>query len=230
MKKIFFLSAAVLLVFVGGCASTDFSADNDAASDQESAAVVNSNASVRTNTNTATVNANSATTNANINSNLNTNAAGNSNVNAAVDEDGAEPNPTADNEVNGDGEEADEEFQVKVGEVSADSATFVFSKAVRADEIDSAHIEHCIVSLSAVAVENNEDPDCTAATAAAGFSLDFDPDSQSVVVTNSGDTWGADGGPFQTGCASCVSAVRFTGLYTEDGDLVKTMLVEVNSL
>lgn len=225
MKKIFFTFAVAGLLFAfAGCSATNTEGDT---LEVDEGGAVNSATRVVTNTNVNTVNTNIAKVNTNTsaaeNVNTNTNAAGNSNVNAAADdEDEAEPNPTDDNEVNLDGE-----VQIKVGEVTADSAKFVFSQAVRDDEIDSAHIEHCIVSLSAVAVENNEDPDCTAATAAAGFSLDFDADSQSLVITNTTDAWGVDGGPFQVGCASCVSAVRFTGLYTETGDLVKTTLVEV---
>ncbi|OGY85134.1 MAG: hypothetical protein A3F54_04380 [Candidatus Kerfeldbacteria bacterium RIFCSPHIGHO2_12_FULL_48_17] len=222
MKKIFLMVLGVGLLFAVGCATVEDATVNDDLPD-----AVNTAASASGNVNVdsaGSVNAGASNRNSNVNANKNLNDS------AAVDdvEDPNDPSPTVDAKTNDDDAVISaDDFQVKVGEVTADSAKFVFSQAVRAEEIDSAHIEHCIVSMSAVAVENNEEPECTAASAADGFSLEFDADSQSLVVTNTGDTWGEDGGPFQVGCASCVSAVRFTGLYTEKGDLIETTLVEV---
>lgn len=120
------------------------------------------------------------------------------------------------------------EEYVKKNEDSANQATFVFAVPVKKQDIIGANIKYCIVSASAGAEASGRQSECKETTLANSFSLKYDETTRTLVISDpTPGEWGADSGPFRTGCAACFSTVEFSGIHTSSGQLLPRKVITV---
>lgn len=117
---------------------------------------------------------------------------------------------------------------IKVIQNNANQATFIFSNSVRKQNIIGPNIRYCVLDLNASAQTNGSKPECKETTIANDFSLQYNESTRTLIISylKLGE-FGASNGAFRIGCASCMSAVEFSNIYTLNGQLLPKKMVNV---
>jgi len=114
---------------------------------------------------------------------------------------------------------------VKLSQVNANVATFVFAEPVNKNDLIGANIKQCAISTSVGAEIDERQPLCTEITSANKFLLEYNEDTRTLTISGPNQGTGIGQGPFELTCASCYLTIEFNGIHTPDGQLLpKTMI------